>query len=83
MTITKIQKEALSKTPLFLCQDEVNLNRIVWSDNLGTKDFIRSTIDSLLNKGLLEFKLSINGQEQCDQVVLSKEARGLGYKDTL
>jgi hypothetical protein len=83
MTITKVQKEALSKTPLFLCQDEVNLNRMVWSDNLCTKDFRRSTVDSLMNKGLLQYKVHINGQDEVDQVVLTKEAKELGYVDTL
>lgn len=83
MNITKVQKEALSKTPLFLTQSEYNLNRIVWTDNHITKDFRRSTIESLIKNDLLEYNRSPNGMDEVDHVILTEKAKGLGYVDTL
>jgi len=83
MKISSVQKEALSKTPLFLTQSEYNLNRIVWTDNHITKDFKRSTIESLIKKGLLEYKKSSNGMDELNHVILTQTAKELGYKETL
>lgn len=83
MKISSVQKEALSKTPLFLTQSEYNLNRIVWTDNHITKDFKRSTIESLIKKGLLEYNRSLNGMDEPDHVILTQTAKELGYEDTL
>jgi hypothetical protein len=83
MKLSKTQTEALNKTPIFLGQSELNLNVMYWTDNKCTQDFRESTIQALINKGLLEYQTAFNGNEDRTEVKLTSKAIELGFKSTV
>jgi len=55
MKLSKVQKEALDACPLFFGQSETNLNKFYWASDTSNRDFQPRTVQSLIEKGLVEF----------------------------
>ena len=85
MKLTPVQKEALSHTPLFLCQSESNMNKITWMSNRQEKSYQRRTIDVLIEKGLLEHPFGSGrfASPEIDEVRLTDKAIEMGFVENL